>query len=493
MKPLWRGTATVLLVLAGLGTALAFQRGNGVWPNARTTFFTGLSGVAVSGGGTFAQAFRDAMTTWNDNTAFHFVADPTYRDPCAGYSRAASGKGFPAGEGDGYNGAGFSADVCGNAFGEGVLAITLSGWMTTPVGSRQMQESDIVFNSAVSWDLFDGPRRGSAQDFYRVALHELGHALGLDHELKAEAIMQPRIGTLRHLTADDINGVNTLYGAPPLTCTVATAPRNGQVAGALTQDDCRVFELFGGSDDDSPIDAYRLVLDKTTDLSVDLRSPNLEPVLLLASAQLSLLDIFSAPEGSCTVNATMQLPAGEYLLLVNTYIDPRPCGGPNGDYLLSVMDTQLPLLGDVRASEPQADVSGILFQGGVSKDGGQVWDTHFAATDALLVRGRVRVKPEHVGRPGHLYVVAVLSNGMQFMRDASGRFLPFNGQLSTLVPAYSGALQDVETLDIATGITGLRSGLAGLGVSVFIGYASAGDAEPLYYLRRPFYFSIAAP
>lgn len=492
MKSLWRGTAIVLLLLAGLGTALAYQRGNGVWPNARTTIHTGLSGVSMSGG-TFAQALRDAMATWSDNTAFRFVPDFSYLDPCTGYSRTDSGSGFPAGEGDERNGVGFRADVCGNAFNDGVLAITLSSWVTTPLGFRQLVESDIVFNAAVNWDVYTGPRRSNALDFYRVALHELGHVLGLDHELKLDAIMRSRIGDLRNLTADDIAGVQALYGAPSNTCTMGSAPRNAQVVGALTQDDCRVFDLFGDTDDNSPVDAYRLVLDAPTDLSFELRSPNLTPVLLLATPERTLLDLFPATEGTCTVNASTQLPAGEYLLLVNTYTDTTPCGGPTGDYVFSIMDTQLPLLGEVRASQPQADVSGVMFQGGVSKDGGQSWASQFAATDSLLVRGRVRVKPEHVGRPGNLYVVAVLSNGMQFMRDGSGRFLPFDGRLSTLVPARSGTLGEVETLDIANGITGLRSGLAGLGISVFIGYAGTGEGEPLYYLRKPFYFSIAAP
>jgi predicted Zn-dependent protease len=49
-----------------------------------------------------------------------------------------------------------------------------------------------------------------------VALHEIGHALGLDHSTLPTAVMyQPSNGVL-NLTADDIQGINVLYGWPPI-------------------------------------------------------------------------------------------------------------------------------------------------------------------------------------------------------------------------------------------------------------------------------------
>ena len=52
-------------------------------------------------------------------------------------------------------------------------------------------------------------------DLYRVALHELGHFMGLDHESSNVAIMQPVIGDIDELQQDDIDGANSLYAAAP--------------------------------------------------------------------------------------------------------------------------------------------------------------------------------------------------------------------------------------------------------------------------------------
>ncbi len=54
-------------------------------------------------------------------------------------------------------------------------------------------------------------------DIYTVALHEVGHALGLDHlEITVpNAVMNPTYGGARRLLSqDDINGIQSLYGIP---------------------------------------------------------------------------------------------------------------------------------------------------------------------------------------------------------------------------------------------------------------------------------------
>lgn len=91
------------------------------------------------------------------------------------------------------------------------------------------------------WILDDdpaGPAAG-AIDIQAVMTHEYGHALGLDHTPVAGATMEgapANITALRSLEADDVAGVQAIYGAA-----VAGKPR----IDALTLDSSRMLTLLG--------------------------------------------------------------------------------------------------------------------------------------------------------------------------------------------------------------------------------------------------------
>jgi alpha-tubulin suppressor-like RCC1 family protein len=103
-------------------------------------------------------------------------------------------------------------------FGEFTLAVTISF-----DDGNTISESDIVFNTAFQWDSFRGGQNGSEHDIRRVAAHELGHVLGLDHPDEATPpqygwfLMNSLVSyspSINAPQADDIAGAQVLYGYP---------------------------------------------------------------------------------------------------------------------------------------------------------------------------------------------------------------------------------------------------------------------------------------
>ncbi|GJQ58696.1 MAG: PEP-CTERM sorting domain-containing protein [Candidatus Scalindua sp. AMX11] len=82
---------------------------------------------------------------------------------------------------------------------------------------------DIHFDIDEAWDLKDS---GIGFNFFRVMTHEIGHAVGLDHEYNVTALMNPFYteATPLGLLADDVAGVQHIYGISDVTSDVAPVP-----------------------------------------------------------------------------------------------------------------------------------------------------------------------------------------------------------------------------------------------------------------------------
>lgn len=475
----WQALAWGIVAAVAIPSAVAFSILGKRWPTNTITFYTGLAGTSPSGV-TWSKAFQQAMQQWNDNSAVQFVVNSEYRDPCTGRNSGTNG-------GDLRNSIDFRTTVCGDQFGNNVLAITLSYAPEGGFGFDKMVETDIFFNDRFTWDVHDGVRKTGVTEFGRVALHELGHALGLGHETTATAIMAPRITDLDKLQADDIAGAKALY-APDGVCPVIDLTANRLVRDRLGLQDCKVNQLFGTGSDDSFVDIYRLKLTTTTRLVMDMRSSEMDPVLVLTDAKYGELDIADDHLGSCNAHLDKTLPAGEYRLLANTYAVPKKCISNFGRYTLSITDGSMPTLGDTAVSSGTA--AAALFTGGATADGGLNYKSSFAATDTIDVNAAITIDPEHVGLDGRIFVLAQLGDGSRFIKTADNGFVPFSGGLAQLQPWRSGPLAARESLSIVKALRAEGTALAGQSFAVYVGYATDSRPQDIHYGTEPIRFSI---
>ena len=114
---------------------------------------------------------------------------------------------LPPADGDGSISVTMSDTFYGKTFGNGTIAVTLVGFRNST-----LVEADVIFNNAYGYDSYRGPLQGETMDFHRVALHEFGHVLGLDHPDQAKpkqtvtAIMNSTVSNIDTLRTDDIQG-----------------------------------------------------------------------------------------------------------------------------------------------------------------------------------------------------------------------------------------------------------------------------------------------
>ncbi|XP_021825581.1 metalloendoproteinase 2-MMP-like [Prunus avium] len=157
-----------------------FFRGNPKWPASKYHLtYAFLQGTPAEATGPVARAFQ----TWAANTHFTFSQSNQNPDLTVSFHRGNHGDGAP------FDGPG------------GTIAHAFA-----PTNGRFHYDADERFSvGAVS----------GAYDLETVALHEIGHLLGLGHSSVQGAIMYPTIspGVTKGLHGDDMQGIKALYNA----------------------------------------------------------------------------------------------------------------------------------------------------------------------------------------------------------------------------------------------------------------------------------------
>ncbi len=467
-------------------TAYSFSVSGSKWPGGSTHLHVGISGLSASGK-SWSDALRRAAQEWTDKTPFDFTLINAYRDPCQGYRASASATGFPSGTGDDFNGADFSSTVCGNEYGTSVLAVTLVYTESNQLGAFDITEADIVFNSNSRFDIYDGvfdTSRGT--DFGRVALHELGHVIGMGHEQSASSIMRANIGNLFTLQPDDIAGATTLYQG--FTRCPVSRLDFGRVTGSLATGDCTVQQLIGGGSDTSLTDVYQLDLAQSTKVTFNMNSSTLDSVLVLMNNKSEVIEIDDDGGTACNSQIVRTLAAGTYAVLANTVTSTTgesTCGKVNGPYQLTARYESADLIGLNRSTSLQGGSSTASFAGGVTTNGGASYSNRVTPTQRFDVRGRISIDPAHRGLPGFLVTAAILENNQVYVRTPVGEFVPLGSQTSPVPVTTSKILNATESVTILGQAVASQFGMNDASVRFLIGYGLNSHPNELYFHDEP--------
>ncbi|MDX1491420.1 MAG: matrixin family metalloprotease [Pseudohongiellaceae bacterium] len=490
MKKALFGVALFLLSSLIYGYTIKGER----WPYPTTLIYTGINGSAPSGV-RWRDAVQDAAAQWSDSTSFEFQISNDYKDPCDGSSDL--GPNFSSG--DGLNGMDFTSSICGEGFEDYVLAVTRI-FYSHEFGSLNVEitEADVLFNDSVNWDVYDTKPNFTPLDlidFRRVALHELGHAIGMRHAEEGLStfnyddclragdcpIMVPTVSNNFALQSDDINGVNDLYSGYQ-SCPY-TEVGFGSLNGELATGDCTVRELAGGANDDSFVDVYQLDLDQDTTLNLTMRAPSLDSVLLLMDVDSQIFAADDDSAGGCDAQLSESLSAGRYVILANTFTEATECGGTEGSYRLDIgfeLPSQ-PMLSN--ETSLLGGVSSASFTGGVTINRGQTYVNAVTSDDTFDVLGNIAVDPAHIGQPGFLVIAAIMEDGQILLKNEFGDFLPIGA--GGITAAQRKTLASQEALDILLNITPSALGINEIELGFLIGYGLDAQPNEVYFHETP--------
>lgn len=267
--------------------------------------------LALQGSSIYNSAASEALDAWNRAGAdFTFTFIPSAEAPAVSCSADASRLAV------------FATRVCGREFQSGTLAVANS-WVTD---SGRVVDSDVLFNTGYSWDVYGGRLRSGAQDLRRVALHEFGHVLGLDHPDERgqtrQAIMNAHVSDLDTLQADDVNGIIGIYGSASGGGGVCSLEDLGLLTGRVDRSGSLGNDCVSPNHTGEFSRFYTFRLREAADVRIDMRSSAFDAYLELRAGA----DVFGEllafdDDGGSDRDARVEhsLSAGPYTIEASSY------------------------------------------------------------------------------------------------------------------------------------------------------------------------------
>ena len=195
----------------------------------------------------------------------------------------------------------------------------IDGHRGTAGQAQSFTQDGFRVRSNILFDIADYPRSGSVN--LRVALHEIGHALGLGHSPVADSIMYAFGNSRTTLHPDDIAGVQALFG--PSRRPLPHWPASETVdLGNLTNLTAVRTQSGSVNRPNDEIDHFRFTLGDTRTIAFELRSLSGDAHLYLNDASGRYLAA-SYNAGNSVDSFTRELGAGTYYVSVLTTYSQR--------------------------------------------------------------------------------------------------------------------------------------------------------------------------
>lgn len=315
-------TATLLL---WAGASAAFEASGVRWVDGAFEMQADIvhpsTGSMSMSGMSWNTAFAGAAAEWNTSSGGLVditVNEGVFEDPC--------------GPNNGIHGVDFRTDICGETdFGSTTIAVA----RTTFTLGGLVVHANIVFDQNEDFDIFTGPLTGATADFRRVAVHEIGHLLGLGHEFVAPAIMQSITSDVEVPQADDLAGISFVHDP---VCPQFSSSPGAPISGELAASDCFDTEVglpqptIGvATEPDAFVDLYRVEA-AGAPLSFTLSSPEedgFNSVLMLVDDSL-ITEVDSNFDTPTMTSLDLTPAAGNYVLVVRGVF-----AGEGGPYTLT--------------------------------------------------------------------------------------------------------------------------------------------------------------